>query len=152
MREWVIVCEQKLQHCDLKNTASEKRGMLLDKKNLEKESGVMQKSIENLEEKAKLLPTHLVTTNVKELQHKYAACCKKAKSQIETWQDYVQAHVSYNDEYNACLEWMKNKQELLNVCTESCTDKQATQHRLHKIKVNTLQSYITHGNMICLIH
>ena len=134
MREWLETCQQKLQSCNLKNTAGEKKSTLLDMKNLSKEALMMQKCLYSIEENSKLLSTH-VNAEIKDVQQLHASCSMEAKSQIDTWQQYLNMHTTYNEEYNTCLAWLKTKQELLQICNEHSNDKQSTLNKHKKMQV-----------------
>ncbi|KAK0046935.1 nesprin-1, partial [Biomphalaria pfeifferi] len=136
LNKWLKETESKFKDCDLKTTLRDKALQAETFKVLQKEILSKQDQINNLQNMAAQVQTSdpRLASYSTQLATKYEALKNLARETIAKWEDYVEEHKVFEENYTQCIEWVDTLRKRLQVCSDLAGDKQDVEERIFKLQ------------------
>uniref|UniRef100_A0A2C9KCB0 Calponin-homology (CH) domain-containing protein n=1 Tax=Biomphalaria glabrata TaxID=6526 RepID=A0A2C9KCB0_BIOGL len=136
LNKWLKETESKFKDCDLKTTLRDKALQVETFKALQKEILSKQDQINNLQNMAAQVQTSdpRLASYSTQLATKYETLKNLARETIAKWEDYVEEHKVFEENYTQCIEWVDTLRKRLQVCSDLAGDKQDVEERIFKLQ------------------
>ncbi|CAG5128719.1 unnamed protein product, partial [Candidula unifasciata] len=91
------------------------------------------KELQNMATKVQS-PDARLTNQSTQLATKYETLKNQARDVIIKWEDFVEEHCAFSDNYKHCVEWIDTLRSRLNICGELAYDKQELEAHLVQLQ------------------
>nr|KAG5692778.1 hypothetical protein BaRGS_009394 [Batillaria attramentaria] len=136
LNRWLRETESQLKDYELKSTLSEKQAQVEKFKILQQQIAGKQGQFDELQNMAAQVQGSDVRLSnySSQLISKYEAVKNMARDVIGRWQEFVEDHTIYQNNYAQCVEWVATLRKRLQICGDLAGDKQDVEDRLIKLQ------------------
>ncbi|XP_076463750.1 muscle-specific protein 300 kDa-like isoform X7 [Babylonia areolata] len=136
LSRWIRDTESQLKDYEMKSTLPEKQAQVEKLKKVQQQISSKQSEIDELQTMASQVQGSDIRLNnySSQLMSRYEALKTTARDVIGRWQEFVDDHMTYQNNYTKCAEWVATLQKRLKVCGDLAGDKQDVEDRLIKLQ------------------
>ncbi|XP_076442566.1 muscle-specific protein 300 kDa-like isoform X3 [Babylonia areolata] len=141
LNRWLRDTESQLKDYSLQSSLPEKQAQVERFKNLQQEIISKQGQFDELQNMAAQVQGSDVRLNnySSQLISKYEGLKNTARDVIGRWQEFVEDHTVYQNNYAQCAEWVATLRKRLQICGDLAGDKQDVEDRLIKLQELTAE-------------
>ncbi|KAL8590280.1 hypothetical protein ACOMHN_006396 [Nucella lapillus] len=136
LSRWIRDVESQLKDYDMKSTLPEKQAQVEKFESVQQQITSKQSQFDDLQTMVAQVQgsdTRLHNYN-SQLMSRYEAVKNTAKDVIGRWQEFVDDHVAYQNNYTQCSEWVAALQKRLQICGDLAGDRQDVEERVAKLQ------------------
>ncbi|KAK7104412.1 hypothetical protein V1264_019133 [Littorina saxatilis] len=141
LNRWLRETESQLKDYELKSTLPEKQSQTERFKSLQQEIASKQGQFDELHSMASQVhgSDARLSNYSSQLVSKYEALKGTARDVIGRWEEFVEDHSVYHNNYAQCSEWVATLRKRLQICGDLAGDKHDVEDRLVKLQELTAE-------------